>query len=132
MRESANETILRDVRVEVVADHQHVEVLLDRVDRVGPGRVGRRWQDVIEGGDPDDVRRVASPGALGVVGVDRPPGDRRQGVLQEAGLVDRVGVERDLDIQLVGHPQGGVDRGRGRSPVLVQLQGAGAGFDLKP
>ncbi len=39
--------VLGDARVEVVADHQHVQVLVDRVDRVGPGRVGAtraaRW-----------------------------------------------------------------------------------------
>ena len=32
--------VLGDRRVEVVADHQHVEVLVDGVDRVRPRRVG--------------------------------------------------------------------------------------------
>ena len=37
--------------VQVMAHHQHVEVLVDRVDGVRPGRVGRRRQHVGEGGD---------------------------------------------------------------------------------
>ena len=32
--------VLRDVLVEVVAHHEHVEVLVDRVHREGPARVG--------------------------------------------------------------------------------------------
>ena len=59
----------------MVADHQHVEVLLERVHGVGPRRVGRGRDDVRQARDPDDVGRVAAAGALGVEGVDGPPGD---------------------------------------------------------
>ena len=45
-------------------------------------------------------------------------------------FVQRVGVEQDLDVHLVGDAQAAVDRSRRRAPVLVQLQGAGAGPDL--
>ena len=38
--------VLGHARVEVVADHQHVEVLVDGVDGVRPRRVGRRRQHV--------------------------------------------------------------------------------------
>ena len=38
--------VLRDPRVQVVADDQHVEVLVDGVDRVRPRRVGRGRQHV--------------------------------------------------------------------------------------
>ena len=83
-------------------------------------------------GDGDDVRRVPAAGALGVVRVDRPAGDRREGVLDEAGLVERVGVDRDLHAGRVGHPQAGVDRRRRGAPVLVQLEAAGAGRAAAP
>ena len=45
-------------------------------------------------------------------------------------LVERVGVDGDLDVVFVGHRQAGVDGGGGGAPVLVQLQPAGAGLDL--
>ena len=122
--------VLGDARVQVVADHEHVEVLGDRVDRVRARRVRRRRQHVRVRGDADDVRRVAAAGALGVVGVDRPAGDRLERRLEEAGLVERVGVDRDLDAGLVGDAQAGVDRGRRRAPVLVQLEAARAGAQL--
>ena len=44
--------------------------------------------------------------------------------------LQRVGVDRDLHAELVGHRQAGVDRGRRGAPVFVQLQAIGAGFDL--
>ena len=93
------------------------------------GRVGfvEDGQDVRKRRDPDDVRRVAAARALGVVGVDRPAGDRLERRLEEAGLVERVGVDRDLHAGLVGDAQAGVDRRRRRAPVLVQLEPAGAG-----
>src|SRR5206468_4719904 len=37
---------------------------------------------------------------------------------------------RNLDVEAVGRAQAGVDRGRRRPPVLVQLQPRGAGPDL--
>ena len=72
--------------------------------------------------DADDVRRVPAAGPLGVEGVDGAPGERRDGVLGAAGLVERVGVDGDLDVVLVRDPQAGVDRGRGGAPVLVELE----------
>src|SRR5271165_775892 len=38
--------VFGDAGVEVVTHHQHVEVPVDGVDRVGTGRIGRRRQDV--------------------------------------------------------------------------------------
>ena len=38
--------VLGDLRVEVMADHQHVEMLVERVDGVGPRRIGRGRQHV--------------------------------------------------------------------------------------
>ena len=51
-------------------------------------------------------------------------------VLDEARLVERVGVDHHLHVHRVGDPEAAVDRGRRRAPVLVQLQRAGAGQDL--
>ena len=42
---------------------------------------------------------------------------------------ERVGVDRDRDVELFGDREAGVDRRRGRAPILVQFEPAGAGLD---
>jgi hypothetical protein len=59
--------------IEVVAHHQHVEVLVERVHGVGPVGIRRAGQDVRLAAHADDVGRVAAAGAFGVIGVNRPP-----------------------------------------------------------
>ena len=88
----------------------------------GQRRVGRARQHVALADDLEEVRRVAAAGALAVVGVDRPAVERGDGVLDVAGLVQRVGVDRDRDVELVGDGQAGPDRRRGRAVVLVDLE----------
>ena len=122
--------VLLDRRIEVMADHEHVEVLVDRVDGVRPCRVRRRRQHVLVGGQLDDVGRMAAAGALGVVSVDRAPRDRLDRGLQVTRLVQRVAVQRDLHPGLLGDAQARVDRRRRGAPVLVQLHAAGAGAQL--
>ena len=73
---------------------------------------------------------MAAAGALGVVGVDRPAVDRRDRVGEVAALVQRVGVQRDLDVVVVGDSERAIDRRRRRAPVLVDLEPAGAGVQL--
>mmetsp|Transcript_46019 Transcript_46019/g.107301 ORF Transcript_46019/g.107301 Transcript_46019/m.107301 type:complete len:393 (-) Transcript_46019:666-1844(-) len=121
--------VLGDVLVEVVADHEHVQVLVDGVDGEGTRRVGRRRQHVRQPAHLDDVGRVPAAGALRVVCVDRPPADRRERVVDVAGLVERVGVDGDGDVVLVGEGEARVDGGGGRAPVLVQLEAGGARLD---
>ena len=111
--------VLRHVAVEVVADHEHVEVFVQRVHSVRPRRVGAGRQDVGEGGDADDVRGMAAARALGVVGVDRPALEGRDGRFDETRLVEGVGVDRDLDVVLVGDAQRLIDGGGGGAPILV-------------
>src|SRR5687768_13608448 len=42
--------------------------------------------------------------------------------LDKTGLVQRVGVNRDLDVKLVGDSETDIDCGRSGAPVLVELQ----------
>ena len=54
------------------------------------------------------------------------PLNARDRVLDEAGFVQRVGVDGDLHVEFVGHVEAGVDRRRRGAPVFVQLQPDGA------
>ena len=58
------------------------------------------------------------------------PRDRRDRVFDEAGFVQRVGVDRDLDVELVGHGETFDRSPPASSPVLVQLQAERAGAHL--
>ncbi len=80
----------------------------------------------------DDVGCVPAAGALGVIGVDGAAVDRGQGVLDEARLVEGVGVQVDLHAGGVGDRQAGVDGGRRGAPVLVQLETRCATAQLLP
>ena len=83
-------------------------------------------------GHRDDVGCVPAAGTLGVIGVDAAAVDRGQGVLDEARLVEGVGVQVDLYARRVGDRQAGVDRGGRRAPVLVQLESRCAAAQLLP
>ena len=78
----------------------------------------------------DDVGRVAASGAFGVVGVNRAAFERRHRVFDESRFVERIGVDRHLNVVLFGYFQAAVDGGRRRAPVLVELQSHAAGRDL--
>ena len=54
--------------------------------------------------------------------VDRAPLERAQRVLDESGFIQCIGVDGDLNVELIGHPKAGVNGGRSRSPVFVKLQ----------
>ncbi len=122
--------VLGDVAREVVADHEHVEVLVKRVARVGPGRVRAAGEDVGVRDDGDDVGRVPAAGAFGVVGVDGALLEGRDGLLDEAGFVQRVGVDEALHVVFVAYAEAGVDGGGRAAPVFVELQPGGAGEAL--
>src|ERR1700730_15714051 len=80
------------LRVQVMTHHEHVEVLRNCVYRVGPSRVRRGWQNIWKRGDANNVRRVSSTRAFGMVGVDGSAVDRRDRGLQESRFVDGVGM----------------------------------------
>jgi hypothetical protein len=50
--------------------------------------------------------------------------------LDKSGLVERVGMDKALHVQLVADGETRVDGGRGGAPVFVKLEATGAGDDL--
>src|ERR1041385_9077171 len=73
---------------------------------------------------------MATASALGMVRMNCATCDRRNRCLEEPGLIDRIGVDRRLDVIIVCDRKARIDRCRRRSPVLVQLEAAGAGSEL--
>lgn len=122
--------VLGDVLAEVVADHEHVQVLVEGVARVGPRGVGRAGQDVGLLHDADDVGGVAATGTFSVISVDRSVLEGGDGGLDEPGFVERVRVNETLDVELIAYGQTRVDGGGCRPPILVKLETTGTGVDL--
>ena len=67
MRDCRRRRRPRGCRVEVVADHQHVDRFVERVDVYGRVGLVDDGSTLGSAGDLDDVRGVAAAGALGVV-----------------------------------------------------------------
>ena len=105
-------------------------MLVDGVHCVRACRIGRRGQDIGLSAGLDDVRCVTAAGALGVIGVDGAAADRVQCRLDKTGLVERIGMDRHLDVHRIADFQRRVDRRRRRAPVLVQLQAHRASLHL--
>src|ERR1039457_556938 len=74
----------------------------------------------------DDGSMPAS-GPLRVIGVNGSAGDGRDSMVHEAGFIQRVGVNGNLNVIGVRHAQARVDRSGCGSPILVQLEPARLG-----
>ncbi len=122
--------VARDARVHPVHRPHHGVMLGDDVAAVGDGGRRGRADDVADAGDRQDVRGVPAADALHVIGVDGPAGDRGDRLVELAGLVEAVGVHRDLDVEDVGDGERLVDDARIARVVLVHLEAAGARLDL--
>jgi hypothetical protein len=86
-----------------MADHEHVEMLVHGVHGIGPRRVRGGRQHVLCAASLDDVGRVAAARAFGVIRVDRAILEGGDGVLDKAGFVQGVGMNRDLNVELLRH-----------------------------
>ena len=87
----------------MVTDHEHVQMLFDRIYRIGTGRIGGRGQNVFIAANSDDIGRMATTRALGMKGVNGAALEGFDRVFHKAGFIQRVSVDHDLNI--IGHPQ---------------------------
>ncbi|MNE51968.1 hypothetical protein D3C80_1466220 [compost metagenome] len=113
-----------------MADHQHVQVLVDGVYRVRQRGVGGRGQNIRVRAGCDNIRRMAAARAFGMKRMDGATVNRGQRVLDKTRLVQRVAVQRHLNIHLLGDAQRAVDRRRRRTPVFVNFKTNGPRRDL--
>src|ERR1700745_4531839 len=122
--------VLGNCRIEVMANHKHVEVLVQSVHRVRPGRVSGGGQNIWFATYFDDIRGVPSTGAFGVISVDRAILKCRDGIFDETRFVQGIGMERDLSVRFFGHGETNTDRGRSCPPVLMKLEPDSARLNL--
>lgn len=117
--------VFSDIWIEMVADHQHVEMFIDGVDGIRQRRVGGGGQNIRMCAGGDDIRRMAATCAFGMESMNGAIADRCQRILNKTGLIERVAVQRYLNVHFVGHGQRAVDSGRRGAPVFVDLQANG-------
>ncbi len=122
--------ILGDILVEMVADHQHVEMLIDGIDRKRPSRIRRGGQHISLTAQFHNIGCVATASAFGMVGMDRTALKRRARSLDKTRLVERIGMDTDLHVIVFSNAQTRIDRRRGRAPILVQLKATSTAFYL--
>src|SRR5437879_4007596 len=97
----------------MVCHHLDPSIAEDLVDGIAgerARRIGRGRQNVLQSGDLDDVWGVATTGALGVEGVNGAALESLHRILDEAGLVQRIGMDHHLDVGTVGDRKAVVDR----------------------
>jgi hypothetical protein len=115
-----------EVGPEAVDGDDHPVVLGDRVAAEGERRVGGGTDDVRDAGRLQHVGHMTAAAALDAEGVDRAAFEHAQGVLDRQALVQPLAVQGDLDVVLLGDPQGGVQGSGVGAHVLVHLEAAGA------
>ncbi len=86
-----------------MADHQHVQMLVNRIDRKRTGRIGRAWQYVGFAAQLDDVWRMATTGTFGMEGVNGSALERCTGMLDKAAFIQCIGMDHDLHIKVIGN-----------------------------
>lgn len=86
--------VFSDIRIEMVADHQHVEMFIDGVDGIRQRRVGGGGQNIRMCAGGDNIRRMAAACAFGMEGMNGAIANRRQRILNKPGLIERIAMQR--------------------------------------
>src|SRR5918912_3828475 len=72
---------------------------------------------------------MPAAGAFGVKRVDIAALEGGNRVLDETAFVQRIRMDRDLNIELLGDRQAAIDGGRSRAPIFVQFEPARTSLD---
>src|SRR5258708_5747683 len=117
--------IFTHMRIEMVADHQHIQVLRKSIRGKRHRRVCRRWQNIVERSNTDNIRRMPTTGSLGMIGMNGSSRNGCDGIFNKASLIDRICVNCHLHIIGISDLQARIDCSRRSPPVLVQLESTG-------
>ncbi len=102
-----------------MTDHQHIQMLIDRVDCERACRIGRGRQHIWLTAHAQNIGSVTAARAFGMEGMNHPILKRTNRGFNEARFIQGVGMDRDLHIQLISHCQAVVNRTRRRAPIFV-------------
>src|SRR5262249_7337361 len=122
--------ILWNPPFEMMGDHKHVKSFIEGIPRVGTCRIRRRRDDVCFAADLDDVRCMPATSPFRVKGVNGPTLEGGDGVFDKAALIQRVGVDDNLYVHVIGDRETAIDGSGSRTPVFMKLQRTNAGLDL--
>ena len=122
--------IFRNARIKMMADHEHIQMLIHRVHRIGHGGVGGRRQHARFTDQAQNIRRMAATRTFGMEGLNGAAANGLDGFLNKTAFIQRVGMDGDLNIHLIRDRKAGINRLRCGAPILMQFQAAGACPDL--
>src|ERR1700752_2358178 len=122
--------VFRNSRIEVMGNHHHIEGLIKRIYAVWPSWSRRRWNNVWLATYFDDVRGVSATRPFRVKRVNRPAFEGGDCIFDETALVQRVGVNENLHIHVIGNGQATIDGGGRCTPVLMKFEAKRSRLDL--
>ena len=95
--------VFGDVFVEVVANHEHVEVFVYGIDGVGACGVGGGGQYIGFSAQAHNVGCMTATSAFGVVGVNGAPFEGRRRLFYKSRFVEGVGMDGNLNVVVFGN-----------------------------
>src|SRR5580698_7416804 len=97
-------------------------MLVQRIDRERARRVRRARDDVGLTAHFDDVGCMPATRPFRVIGMDRSTLEGGNRIVNISGLVERIGVDGNLNVLSLRYAKAAIDRRGGRAPILVELQ----------
>ena len=113
--------IFGDRRIEVMANHQHIQVLIQRIQGVGSSGIRRRRQHIRLTTDFDDVGCMSAACSFSVVGVDGTILERSDRIFDKSAFIQSIGMNRYLHIIFIGNAEASINCCGSGSPVFMQL-----------
>ena len=122
--------VFRNALVQMMAYHQHIQVLVQCVHCERHSWVCGRWQYIRSGSRFDDVRSMSAACTFCMISVDSSSCESFQCVFNASAFVQCICMDRNLHIIFISCIQAVIDSCRCGTPVFVDLQTHCACFDL--
>src|SRR5262245_4016832 len=122
--------ILRNMTIEVMGNHNHVEGFFGRIHCVRPRRSRRSREDICLTADFDNIRGMPATGTFGVKGVNGSALEGCDCSLDKTALVQGVGMDGNLYVHVIRDCEAAIDGSGRRPPIFMKLQATGPGLDL--
>mmetsp|Transcript_24303 Transcript_24303/g.37461 ORF Transcript_24303/g.37461 Transcript_24303/m.37461 type:complete len:405 (+) Transcript_24303:486-1700(+) len=108
--------------IQMMTHHEHIQMLIDGIGSIRPRRIGTARDHIHRTTHPNDIRRMSTSRTLTVVGMNRSILHGCQTSLTARAFVERIGMNRHLNIVLLRHAQTIVNGRRRGAPILVQFE----------